>query len=405
MKKQTDNYGFNTYQKNPISKVGVFDYLRYEVDENTRSSDKDAMDLVKVYRPEKVLSSKETIESFNNIPWIATGHHQHLTIDGKSVDDVDNKGAVYNAIYEKPYLKADLKVFSKELQDKINSGELKELSCGYTGRFKRSNGVYNGQNYDYVQTSMLGNHLASVKTGRVGHDVKVGDSLEKLFLNKINLKGIKKMDVNKIKSLLNNKSFMRVLGDALEDFDNDENEQEKEAGDDMASGMEAIKDKFTNLVQGMKELEEEIDKCAAACKVSEEDTGDEEELSEEQIKELEKKSAEKEDDNKDSDKDDLAEKNKDKKDKTKDEYSNGDSFEAVLKQIDKLKSKGLGIGDYSKCKTVGDVARVGLNVLNYKRETQDPVGVLDALIAGDSKVKTIKKNKASSQLDIFNKYL
>ncbi len=63
--RKVDVNGFVRIEGNPISKVGIFDYLgrslgpEYEQDR-----------IYKVFRSESALNNPETIESFKNIPWI-----------------------------------------------------------------------------------------------------------------------------------------------------------------------------------------------------------------------------------------------------------------------------------------------------------------------------------------------
>jgi hypothetical protein len=73
-------------------------------------------------------------------------------------------------------LRGNIKVFSEAMANLIANGK-KELSCGYRCRYEYSPGVYNGQEYQYVQRDIRGNHLALVENGRMGRDVAVLDHL------------------------------------------------------------------------------------------------------------------------------------------------------------------------------------------------------------------------------------
>ena len=48
----------------------------------------------------------------------------------------------------------------------IDSGDLVELSCGYTCRLEMRSGTYNGENYDAVQRDVVYNHLALLQRGQ-----------------------------------------------------------------------------------------------------------------------------------------------------------------------------------------------------------------------------------------------
>lgn len=49
----------------------------------------------------------------------------------------------------------------------------RELSCGYTAKVVKESGVYMGERYDHRQTEIRGNHVALVRAGRAGPEVKV----------------------------------------------------------------------------------------------------------------------------------------------------------------------------------------------------------------------------------------
>ena len=156
---------------NNISKVGVFPYSGAQIGPELEP-DKIYM----VYRPEQSLADPETIESFKLIPF--TDDHEMLgSEDGmmpaeqKGVHGVIGEDVYFDA----PYLKANLKIFSEKLKNLIKEGK-KELSIGYRCLYEKIAGVYNGDNYDFVQKEIRGNHLALVSEGRSGHDVSVMDT-------------------------------------------------------------------------------------------------------------------------------------------------------------------------------------------------------------------------------------
>lgn len=72
-------------------------------------------------------------------------------------------------------LYANLKLFSDAMGNEIENGK-KELSLGYRCKYMKQRGVYKGQEYEYIQVNLRGNHLALVDEGRMGPDVAVQDS-------------------------------------------------------------------------------------------------------------------------------------------------------------------------------------------------------------------------------------
>jgi uncharacterized protein len=98
-------------------------------------------------------------------PQLADDHSREITV-----------GAVGEAIFEAPNLKAPLVVWDGAGIAAIESGEQRELSCGYFYRAEMTPGEYEGEKYDGRIVDIVGNHVALVENGRAGPDVLVGDS-------------------------------------------------------------------------------------------------------------------------------------------------------------------------------------------------------------------------------------
>ena len=165
------NYDINGWMEvrdNPISKVGVFPYSGSQI-----SSDLEPNQIYMVYRPEEELSNPETIDSFKLVPWI--DEHEMLGYGEKGLMAPEKKG-VYGTIgediyFEYPYLKANIKAFSKKLME----NDKRDLSIGYRCEYDIQSGTFEGQRYDAIQRNIRGNHIALVKEGRSGPDVSVQD--------------------------------------------------------------------------------------------------------------------------------------------------------------------------------------------------------------------------------------
>lgn len=169
-----DDNGFIVIKDNPISKVGVFPYLGRQI-----SPELEPDKIYKVYRPEEELSNPKTLESFRLLPWI--DEHAMLGREGSSSDKKGVKGVIGdNVFFEDGYLKANLKVFSDEMAELIESGK-RDLSIGYKCIYEPEKGVFNGESYDFVQKEIRGNHLALVTEGRSGRDVSVLDHFKIVF--------------------------------------------------------------------------------------------------------------------------------------------------------------------------------------------------------------------------------
>ncbi len=175
-----DINGWFEVKGNPLSKVGVFDYLGSNIDPNGEFG-LDPNKTYPVFRSAEELSCAECIESFKLIPWI----DNHVML-GEGLTPADKKG-VDGVIGEDVYfddkdetLKGNIKLFAESLAEAIEGGK-RELSCGYRCKYQKKVGNYGGKSYNFVQTGIRGNHLASVDQGRMGPSVAVQDGLVLTF--------------------------------------------------------------------------------------------------------------------------------------------------------------------------------------------------------------------------------
>lgn len=167
MAKEIDLNGFWKIENNPISKEGVFPYLGKQI-----SPELEPDKIYMVYRPASELTSEETIESFNGVPFI--DEHEMIGEGFTKYDDRPAGGVLFNVKANGGILTGDFKIYSEELQEEIENGK-KELSLGYLCDYELTKGVWNGQRYDAIQKNIRGNHVALVQHGRMGSDVRVYD--------------------------------------------------------------------------------------------------------------------------------------------------------------------------------------------------------------------------------------
>lgn len=167
MAKTVDKSGFWFIPHNPISKVGVFDYLGSSI-----SDDCEPNKVYKVFRSGETLL--QSVPTWDNPPKPFINDHEMLGEGFTEVDERPVQGVITNPQYEDGVLYADITVYSEKLKEAIENGK-KELSLGYFCKFEKNSGVYDGEPYDYVQVNMVGNHIALVDAGRCGSDVKVFD--------------------------------------------------------------------------------------------------------------------------------------------------------------------------------------------------------------------------------------
>ena len=234
-KRSYDDNGFLIIQDNPIAKAGVFDYLGSEV--NLQDDLKDS--IIKVCRPFSDLEKNKDLFKGKPIKF------NHIWV-GKNEDSNVAEGAIYGDVRaNEPYLKADIIIYDSNLIQKIESGEVVELSPAYEANIIKENGTYKGESYAYRQELKSVNHLAVVECGRSGSDLKIQDS---------NLQGAKKMS-KKV-------TFRDALSDLLKRFkDNDEIEAQAKQDDTKLQDNELV-EKIIELAK-KDDFENENDKVSA----------------------------------------------------------------------------------------------------------------------------------------------
>lgn len=117
---------------------------------------------------------KKGADTSNNIQLMQV--HDPVTPDQpKQMKVVGSTGT--DAVFEAPYLKNSLAVWTQSAIDLIESNKKKQLSCGYHYRADMTSGTYEGARYDGVMRDIRFNHVALVEEGRAGDDVVIGDSM------------------------------------------------------------------------------------------------------------------------------------------------------------------------------------------------------------------------------------
>lgn len=178
--RQYDLNGWPEIKANPLSKEGVFPYLGKQV-----GPEFDPEEVVMVYRPGEELANPSCIDSFKLIPWVNIHPDNLLGRESDGRVDVSEKpveGVTGENIYfDNGVLYGNIKMFSDNLQELVDSGEHKELSLGYGCRYEIKSGIWNGQRYRAIQRDIRGNHLAAVPQGRMGPDVAVLDHFKVTF--------------------------------------------------------------------------------------------------------------------------------------------------------------------------------------------------------------------------------
>ncbi|MGQ4806653.1 DUF2213 domain-containing protein, partial [Escherichia coli] len=124
--RRIDDNGFLLVSGCPISSFGIFDYSAGQL-----GLPGDPMRIVKVFRPESAVNDPAAIDSFKNVPLI----NDHEMLSGFQGDKENTAPEDYgldgvltgNVYYEAPWMRGDLKVFSRKMQNDLANGK-KDLS-------------------------------------------------------------------------------------------------------------------------------------------------------------------------------------------------------------------------------------------------------------------------------------
>ena len=166
-----DDNGYLHIRDNVLAKAGVFPYRKCEV----KSEFEDDDEIVYVCREFEDLERNKDL--FANKPIVLT--HQWVGKDGENETNLVS-GVIGNEIRaEFPYLRGDIIIYDHNLIEKIESGEIVELSPGYECDIIQQEDSYEGEPYSFKQLLKNVNHLAVVERGRSGPDLKILDSKPK----------------------------------------------------------------------------------------------------------------------------------------------------------------------------------------------------------------------------------
>lgn len=158
-----------------ISKSNVCPYRGSEIPDY-QSLGLDANRTYQLLRPADELA--RAAPTFNNQP-ILSVHRPHSADDHRPELVVGSTGT--DTRYADPYLTTSLVIFDGAAIAGIESGESRELSCGYYYRADMTPGTFKGVRYDGVMRDIRANHIALVPEGRAGADVMVGDARPRQF--------------------------------------------------------------------------------------------------------------------------------------------------------------------------------------------------------------------------------
>lgn len=201
---------------------------------------------------------KKAAGTFNNIQLLQK-HTPVSADDPKKYDTVGTTGS--EAVFEHPYLKNSLAVWTEDAIKQVESGEKQELSCSYHYTPDMTPGTFEGVRYDGIMREIKGNHVALVAEGRAGKDVMVNDSTnEELQM------AIKKQTYQKaamaVKKLAKDEGVdIEELNELLDKLEKSEGQsEEKSVVNDAPPGVAEILDMLRGKIEDslLAEVEEKL---------------------------------------------------------------------------------------------------------------------------------------------------
>ena len=124
------------------------------------------------YRAPEDVALPESLASFAGKS--VTDEHPPVLLDSANTKNYQKGFTGSEIVYDNGFVRAIMTITDQELIDKIQRGDATEVSAGYRVSFDANPGTTpDGEPYDGRQTEIIGNHVAVVKTGRAGPQVKL----------------------------------------------------------------------------------------------------------------------------------------------------------------------------------------------------------------------------------------
>ena len=124
------------------------------------------------YRPETEVASPDSLASFAGKA--ITSEHPPVLLDAENTKDYQVGFSGTEVVYDNGFVKAVMTITDRDTIERIMRGDAREVSAGYRVNYDPTPGVTDsGEHYDGVQKEILGNHIAVVRRGRAGPQVKL----------------------------------------------------------------------------------------------------------------------------------------------------------------------------------------------------------------------------------------
>jgi len=118
------------------------------------------------------VASPESLASFAGKA--ITLEHPPVLLDSANTKDYQIGFSGTEVVYDNGFVRAVMTITDEEAIKRIMRGDAKEVSAGYRVNYEATPGVTDsGENYDGIQKEISGNHIAVVRRGRAGPQVKL----------------------------------------------------------------------------------------------------------------------------------------------------------------------------------------------------------------------------------------
>lgn len=155
--------------KGKAARTGVYQYLASELGLTDRAPN----DVVNVYRPADEVFNTDSLASYANVD--VTNDHPSAMVDAKTYKST-SVGHVIGATQAGDFVDVELIIKDAQAITDVESGK-SQLSPGYTAVYVQENGTTDtGESYEFKQTGIDVNHVAIVKRGRGGAQVRIDDN-------------------------------------------------------------------------------------------------------------------------------------------------------------------------------------------------------------------------------------
>lgn len=126
----------------------------------------------KEFRPESEVASPESLASFAGKA--ITMEHPPVLLDSENTKNYQIGFTGSEIVYDNGFVRAVMTVTDRDTIDRVVQGDVREVSAGYRVNYDPTPGVTDsGEHYDGIQKDISGNHVAIVRRGRAGPQVKL----------------------------------------------------------------------------------------------------------------------------------------------------------------------------------------------------------------------------------------